>query len=253
MSEQDKFEAWWKEKGFNSVILRAAALTAWMARAEIDKEPQPAEDPDEWVVLDPVKYADHVPRVGVDQFQSAGKSGEWITQREDHSSETVGDFFEGAASLHRCRRRDLPKVEQVEQCAACDAPAEPGTVGCKDCNEYATAICSPEPQQWPKYYKPSQPSPVAMIRRDNDHYCTVFNNVGGQRRFIPWCYEGLPEITEAEAMALLKKPEPQPQKTRVRLWKNAYGSVMSNPDCEHLGGWQEIHHDSEGFYVENKQ
>lgn len=307
-NEQEKFNAWWESKGVNSVILRAQAWSAWLARAEAEQpHPQPAEDPDkqpqqvvhydpiadrlvlkphtkqirqktpvpdecdtavsvtrdfspeigiaarkedpdEWVILDPVNYADHVPRVGIDQFEHTAKAGEWITQTTMHHTLPIGPVFNELGIRHRCRRRDLPekittiqvnpgegyrwledheivqpddevfnpavtpcwvkpltragntvkafseddypvrrKVEQAKQCAACEAPAEPGTAGCKDCNEYATAICS---------------------------------------------------------------PYPQPQKTRVRLWATRDGIVWMSSNACALRSWQELHHDSEGFYVE---
>lgn len=143
MSEQAKFQAWWDECGFNSVILRAAAWTAWMARAEL-KEPLPT----------------------------------------------------------------------ANQCAACDAPAEPGTVGCKDCNEYATAICSPEPEP-----------------RNRD--------------------EALKQLVEEGQK--LGMYDQQPVKTRVRLWScDTDGVVVAEDNCP-APGWIEIHHDAEGFYVEGQR
>ena len=47
----------------------------------------------------------------------------------------------------------------------------------------------------------------------------------------------------------------QPQKTRVRLWKGHTNSqvVASIFDLSQNGHWQELHHDSEGFYVEQGQ
>ena len=48
---------------------------------------QKAEDPDEWVVLDPVKYADHVPRVGIDEFSTG--NGAWIRQEPGHGNNTI--------------------------------------------------------------------------------------------------------------------------------------------------------------------
>lgn len=63
----------------------------------------------------------------------------------------------------------------------------------------------------------------------------------------------------AEDMALLKKPEPQPQKTRVRLWmRNDPRGRPSLFACDQKPlaeseKYVEIHHDSEGFYVEGGQ
>ena len=188
MSEQARFQEWWESTGTNSVIVRAQAWSAWLARAEVD-QPQPAEDPDEWVVLDPVKYAGHVLRRNID-FTNTRTGWEPISI---WGGDTIGGILKHYSdTLFRCRRRDLPKVEQ---CAACDAPAEPWTAGCKDCNEYATAICS---------------------------------------------------------------PQPQPQKTRVRLWmRNEPKGRPSLFACDERPypdshKYVEIHHDSEGFYVENQ-
>lgn len=221
-------------------------------------QPQPAEDPDEWVVLDPVKYADHVPRVGIDQFEY--RSNDWVTQKPYHSQITVGRYHECCAGLHRCRRRDLPKAEQLEQ--------------------------------WPKYWTTVDSDVFAFVKqltanecqcvwRDGTHGPVVKFTNGNERR----------ELTEAEAMALLKKPEhlpdaskkvsdealelivhlrdqmealskrvaecerllkkpePQPQKTRVRLWScDTDGVVVAEDNCP-APGWVEIHHDAEGFYT----
>lgn len=221
-----RFEAAFKTHATDEARKEWRSVADALTDIECRMHPQTAEDPDEWVIQDRVQV-----RVGVDEIH-------W------------SDWDVTAVLEVRCRRRDLPNVEP-EQCAACDAPAEPGTVGCKDCNEYATAICSPEPEQWPKYYETFPSDLFAFIERVSESQWRCVR-LDGTKEPLGGCLvtPNRKEITKAEAMALLKKPEPQPQKTRVRLWKNAYGSVMSNPDCEHLGGWQEIHHDSEGFYVE---
>lgn len=224
MSEQARFQQWWESTGTNSVILRAQAWSAWLARAEADQPqpdphialmeaehedrmPQPAEDPDEWVeITDPM----HMLRRDVDFTNTRHDTWEPICFWH---GQFIGKLHEWGYtdSRFRCRRRDLPKVEQPEQCAACDAPAEPRTAGCKDCNEYATAICSPEPEQWPKYYKIEDTDIAYMIRLSPTKLKYVYK----------WGYEGTEwewteedeaehrtEITEAEAMALLKKPQP---------------------------------------------
>lgn len=47
--------------------------------------------------------------------------------------------------------------------------------------------------------------------------------------------------------------EPQPQKTRVRLWScDTDGVIVAEDNCP-APGWTEIHHDSDGFYVEGGQ
>jgi len=72
-------------------------------------EPAHVESPDDWVILDPVVYADHVPRVGIDQFQ--GWDNQWTTQGEFNSKETIGRWHASTGgSQTRCRRKDLPPV-----------------------------------------------------------------------------------------------------------------------------------------------
>ena len=71
----------------------------------------PVESPEDWVILDPVEYADHVPRVGIDQFESS--VGRWETQAEHHDGNTVGEHWESAHVKHRCRRKDLPATIDV--------------------------------------------------------------------------------------------------------------------------------------------
>lgn len=195
-------------------------------------QPQPAEDHDEWVVLDPVKYADHVPRVGIDEWSNPGTG--WYLQKPSHHLHTVGVCNQAYGTIHRCRRRDLPKVEQAEQ--------------------------------WPKYYKPSQPRKTGYGKHVAYYKCietekgetvhTDGTSFGFTVRApgLDWT-----EITEEQAMWLLDKPtepesKPQPQKTRVRLWARPDGGhIWFCPDRPANGSWLEIHHDSEGFYVEGGQ
>lgn len=71
-----------------------------------DKPQPPAESPDDWVVLDPVEFADHIPRDGVDEFFN-GRS--WEVHGWKHCRTTVGGFARVSdKSRVRCRRRDLP-------------------------------------------------------------------------------------------------------------------------------------------------
>lgn len=186
VSESRSSNGWWVDVDFGRGPEGVPSDILEVCNAPSPSPQQPAEDPDEWVVLDPVKYADHVPRVGVDQFQSYEKSGEWITQREDHSSETVGDFFQAAASLHRCRRRDLPKVEQ--------------------------------------------PQKTSQIKDEWFNQILTFDPTTGEYSH-----------------------KPQPQKTRVRLWIEVPTKMVMCRDKAPYGDWQELHHDSEGFYVEQGQ
>lgn len=46
---------------------------------------------------------------------------------------------------------------------------------------------------------------------------------------------------------------PQPQKTRVRLWIEGPTKMVMCRDKAPYGDWQELHHDSDGFYVENQR
>lgn len=229
MSEQEKFQKWWDECGFNSVILRA-----WMARAKFNEstspqldphialmeaehkdrtQPHPAEDPDEWVILDPVKYADHVPRTGIDWFMN-GKN-EWVLQASSHDSRTVGDHFRWCDKHHRCRRRDLPKVEQCEPNTSDPACPDCGAVDCERAKS-SSRECS-------SGFEPGQRKVCGRCGRMNCESLT------------------------------------QPQKTRVRLWmRNEPKGRPSLFACDQKpfaesDKYIEIHHDADGFYVENKQ
>ena len=87
------------------------------------------------------------------------------------------------------------------------------------------------PQPEPQQQKPVSDEALELVAHLRDQMQVLANRVAECERVV--------------------SAHPQPQKTRVRLWKNNYGSVMSNDDCEHLG-WQEIHHDADGFYVEDQ-
>lgn len=234
---------------FGSMLSQAyhePRCTGWDWVVPADPTPPANQpDPDEWVVLDPVKYADHVPRTGIDWF--IGMSDEWTLQASYHDSRTVGDHFRWCGKPHRCRRRDLPPEKQ---------PAQSSPLKASDLKAVCDDVIRWRNEQWPKYYHASfKANQIAFVRRDNATQYTPVMYDGTELKKQPWFGNDncRIELTEAEAMALLKKPEPQPAKSRVRLWKNNYGSVMSNDDCEHLEGWQEIHHDAEGFYVEGGQ
>ena len=249
MSEQARFQAWWESTGTNSVILRAQAWSAWQAaitieqttpdphialmEAEHDDRMQPqTEDPDEWVILDPVKYADHVPRVGIDQFGSDEKG--WRVQCAHHTVEPVGEYYDEYRLYHRCRRRDLPKVEQAEQ--------------------------------WPKYYEyQTNALNIAFVKRVSATKMAYVDRNGCETIIVAWSTndERRRELTEAEAMALLNKPtsdggtdwsyhekqKPQPQKKMLRLWIdsdcNIHAGLKGDNDLE-------LHYDHETrqFYTE---
>ena len=127
MSEQARFQEWWESTGTNSVILRAQAWSAWQAaitqtapdqhialmEAEYDdRMPQPAEDPDEWVIQDKVPPRAHIDVV----FWSHWTHGEEVVAQGTWEHPQVHGFTDcfGHQLSVRCRRRDLPKVEQVK-------------------------------------------------------------------------------------------------------------------------------------------
>lgn len=121
-------------------------------------------------------------------------------------------------------------------------------------------------EQWPKYYTTidSPSSDVAFVKRvDETSYSVVYKN-GRECPGFLWVAKNesrRKQLTEAEAMALLnptsnayfsyhEKHKTQPQKTRVKLWKWKYGAECRLADISPSGDWVEVHHDSEGFYVE---
>ena len=76
-------------------------------------EPAPVESPDDWVILDQTIYADHVPRVGIDQFQ--GWEDKWTDQDTFHSKQPIGEWHVATGGNQtRCRRKDLPPVPPVK-------------------------------------------------------------------------------------------------------------------------------------------
>ena len=263
MSEQAKFEAWWNEKGFNSVILRAAAWTAWMARAELETKP-PADDL--WVTQDRVPA-----RVGIDEYRYASfEEDDWKPVTGDWDDFAVHGWVdhEGDTLLLRCRASQLPEV-----CAA-----EP------QLNEDLPNV--EQPEQWPKYYRPVKKATslldqkqVAYFRRETRTSGITVHTDGTTFEFNNWEGDLVPivQITEAEAMALLKKPEPrnrdealamlvdegqklgmygtpQPAKTRVRLFASFGALHICLPGEITEGIGREIHYDAETkqFYVEQQ-
>jgi len=102
------------------------------------KDLPPIESPDDWVILDPVVYAEHVPRVGIDQFQ--GWKDEWVTQESFHSKQPIGLWHDATGGNHtRCRRKDLPPVPPQK-------PVEP---------------------EFPQYYVSDEWEQTAYIKRTN--------------------------------------------------------------------------------------
>ena len=163
-------------------------------------EPQPAEDPDEWVIQDKVPPRAHVDVV----FWSHWKQGEEVVAQGTWEHPQVHGFTDcfGHQLSVRCRRRDLPKAEQKKTT--------------DDFGMYLESIIAKDPQ----------------LKAEVD-------------------------AAEAELAAIdARLNEPQPQKTRIRLWISgddgrvyaAYDPCEPD-DCDD----EEIHHDSEGFYVEGGQ
>lgn len=103
----------------------SGGCTPWMAPINVpcgkcaQPEPQPAEDPDEWVIQDRVPV-----RPGVDQvcwnekrFDAKAKFGFIETHSDSQSCGKMHGYRTGGMFLSvRCRRRDLPKVEQLAGC-----------------------------------------------------------------------------------------------------------------------------------------
>lgn len=224
----------WETPGGDTLLLRCRLSQLPELR---DVPEQPAEDPDEWVIQDrvPVRadvdrcwWASDVQPVPADIDKMWVASLHFARQLKRH-----GDPYEHSADsftkLHvMCRRRDLPKVEQVEQ--------------------------------WPKYYRIKDTDIAYMIRLSPTKLKYVYKR-GYESTEWEWSEddeaEHRTEITEAEAMALLNKPEPQPQKTRVRLWIprewNSRSAIVSTRiDDKQPNLWRELHHDAEGFYVEEQ-
>ena len=73
-----------------------------------DWEPEPEEPADDWLILDPVIYADHVPRDGVDEFYDCKQ---WRDHTQRHVRSTVGEFAAVSISSRvRCRRSHMPAL-----------------------------------------------------------------------------------------------------------------------------------------------
>ena len=180
MSEKeqfDQFEAWWKTLNIYDPTLKALCGSAWMQAIRSTSVTTPAEcENDPWVTQDRVP-----PRKDIDQICWGG--GDWHSDwHKEWQFENMmhGDYprFGGRLNV-RCRRRDLPPVEQAQLDVIGTLSFDPAT------GEYSRT--------------------------------------------------------------------PQPQKTRVRLWIEGPTKMVMCRDKAPYGDWQELHHDSEGFYVEQGQ
>lgn len=180
--------------------------------------PQPAEDPDEWVVQDGVP-----PRRGKDQFRYVRKDGlayPWeycyCDMQWPHGEWVCCERLEV-----RCRRRDLPKEPEQQQ--------QPTSGGYKKALEIVAALPPEERNALLLSGMSHNPTPREPTPRE----CQPLKPVADNR--------------------VLGSTEPQPQKTRVRLWIEGPTKMVMCRDKAPYGDWQELHHDSDGFYVENQR
>lgn len=244
MSEQAKFQAWWDECGFNSVILRAAAWEAWMARAELKDPTPPANqpDPDEWVVQDLVP-----PRAGVDQWK-------WVAhdERDDDILWEIGDgkftvYKHGQESCGetlqvRCRRRDLPPAEKTEKTTTIEVNPGDGYRWLED-----HEIVQPDdevfnPAVTPCWVKPLTRAGSTVKAFSDDDYPV--------RRKAMALLKPEPDHIADDRKKVPQTPAPQPAKTRVRLWISGVDGSVYFGESSRLRTDCEIYHDADGFYVE---
>ena len=91
--------------------LRACEFETWQHLPDctgFNWHTEPEEPADDWVILDPVIYADHVPRDGVDEFYDCKQ---WRDHTQRHLRSTVGEFAAVSISSRvRCRRSHLPAL-----------------------------------------------------------------------------------------------------------------------------------------------
>ena len=188
----DRLWSWIAQYGHTKQPEFIADLKAVLEHA-FPEQPQPAKDPDEWVVQDRVPARSDVDKCWcINPLEPLPADPEFMWSIQSNgffSSKMHGDETRYGTVHVMCRRRDLPKVEQV----VCDECGGSGEV-----------------------------------------------DSGG---FTPW----MAPINVP--CGKCSKPEPQPQKTRVRLWCcDTDGVVVAEDNCP-APGWHEIHHDSEGFYT----
>ncbi len=213
---------WWVDVDFGD---RAQVVPSDILEVcNAPSEPADQPDPDEWVVQDRVPMR---PVVDEGRFDVGDPEPDrrWHTLDKMHKNcirKKHGDVSDcdDILKLHvRCRRRDLPPVD--------------------------------EPEQWPKYWTTCDATEFAYVEQVDD-FSAKYVRKDGSHIVAQWGMAELrKQLTEAEAMALLKKP--QPAKTLVRLFVNpAIGQITTYESHADTRGWQEIHHDAEGFYVEGK-
>ena len=207
------------------------------------KKPEPVASPEDWVILDPAIYADHVARVGIDQWSCGVK---WHTQEEFHAIESLREFNEEGAdpdSQYRCLRKDLPPVPETSVLQkGCEAAV--GCVKCETCGDLCkkTSVTDPE---WPRYYIGRKwADSTAFVRRDDENSFIAVRKNGttfGRNMWTPRDINevDLKEVTSDEAMSRLdqvscktcgdlcektSKPEVWPK------WFLVYGNVVKFPE-----------------------
>lgn len=136
------------------------------------------EDPDEWVEI---TDKNHVIRK-CDQLSDYGT--QWYPPSD--FTRAVGKTLAkcGFAKV-RCRRRDLPKVEQVEQCIShdehrgewrCPNPALPGKDHCSECETTSDGGIN-----WPYHEKQKKQPKKTMLRLWIDSDCNIHAGLKNDR------------------------------------------------------------------------
>jgi len=79
-------------------------LNGYSIRRKVE-QPAPVESPDDWVILDPVVYAEHELRKDIDWIFVA----DWQPVN-GYAGCTIDEFIRSPQNKVRCRRKDLPPV-----------------------------------------------------------------------------------------------------------------------------------------------
>ena len=231
-------------------------------------EPQPAEDPDEWVIQDRVPV-----RVGIDMISWHGdvpheymipptKDGASSGKMHGAAEKTTmiqvnpGEGYRWLEDHEIVQPDDEVFNPAVTPCWVKPLTRAGNTVKAFSNDDYPVRRKVEQPEQWPKYWTTFDPDGFAFVKQITADECQCILKDGTHGPVVSFNHDHAldrKQLTEAEAMALLNKPQPQPQKTRVRLWScDTDGVVVAEDNCP-APGWTEIHHDSEGFYVEGGQ
>lgn len=295
--EELSFEAWWNEKGINSVILRAMALTAWMARAELEETPpvnQPArtteeinaeyhaaqaalkpknQKPEQWpkycapiektstCVGKQVAYYRRDNECAGETFHTDGTSftfAMWdnelaktrlITEVEAMSLlkkpepildyYPIGDYADPAKlvlkPLLKTIRTKTPVPEECDTAVSVTRNFSP---------EIGIAARKEDPDEWVIQDR----VPVRVGDRISWHYDNVENSVEAGC-FSVGAKHG--DVSHGNRLRVWCRRRDLPkgkQKTRVRLWVSQSAVIVR--DAHETGFGKEIHHDAEGFYIE---